>query len=106
VSTIYTTTYITYIGHAHVSQPQLSYFYILSSVTGSYQGKNQPDGVLKGDRPYLMESFRDGKSYIWMKVPEPKYSKRMLGMFVKFTDYCMINPDFTTQLGSHLDYFV
>ena len=44
---------------------------------GSYQGKNQPDGILEGDRPYLMESFHDGK-YISINVPQPKYSKKIL----------------------------
>ena len=54
------------------------------SLTGSYQGKNQPDGILKGDRSYLMESFSDEK-VVWIKVPEPKYSKTVLGNeFIQF----------------------
>ncbi len=61
------------------------FYYIPFAVTGGYQGKNQPDGILKGDRPYLMESFRDGK-YVWMKIPEPKYSKTVLGKFVNYTE--------------------
>lgn len=52
--------------------------YIFFRITGSYQGKNQPDGILKGDRSYLMESFKDGK-VISIKVPEPKYTKTVLG---------------------------
>ena len=55
--------------------------YIFFCITGSYQGKNQPDGILKGDRSYLMESFKDGK-VISLKVPEPKYTKTVLGNLV------------------------
>ncbi|XP_028403713.1 uncharacterized protein LOC114526330 [Dendronephthya gigantea] len=43
---------------------------------GSYQGKNQPDGILQGDRPYLMEPLGDGKRF-FIDVQTTRYSKKV-----------------------------
>ena len=45
---------------------------------GNSQGKNQPDGVLKGDRPYLIAPFRDGEKVTFHIPPSDnnlQYSK-------------------------------
>lgn len=45
---------------------------------GNSQGKNQPDGILKGDRPYLIAPFRDGEKVTFHIPPSTnnlRYSK-------------------------------
>lgn len=42
---------------------------------GNSQGKNQPDGVLKGDRPYLIAPFRDGEK-VTFNVPRSEDNLR------------------------------
>ena len=48
------------------------------SPLGNSQGKNQPDGILKGDRPYLIAPFRDGEKVTFHIPPSAnnlRYSK-------------------------------
>ncbi|XP_068700848.1 uncharacterized protein [Montipora foliosa] len=49
---------------------------------GNSQGKNQPDGVLKGDRPYLIAPFRNGEK-ITFNVPSSENNMRNIDALTK-----------------------
>lgn len=42
------------------------------SFAGNSQGKNQPDGVLKGDRPFLIAPFKGGEKVAFHVPPSDK----------------------------------
>jgi len=49
---------------------------------GNSQGKNQPDGVLKGDRPYLIAPFRDGEK-VTFHIPPSDNNLQYIDALVK-----------------------
>ena len=50
-------------------------------IIGNVQGKKQPQGILKGDYPHLLEPLGDRKR-ITINISRPNYPKRALGKCV------------------------
>lgn len=53
--------------------------------SGNSQGKNQPDGILKGDKPFLIQEFRQGEviEFDIMEGPDQNIGKECLQILSK-----------------------